>query len=671
MKLSDIRVVDTFTGAGGATIAGEEVGFNTVAMCEREKNCRKVLQTYWPDVPLFDDMYKLTAKDLKKYKPNMLVGGSSCFAAGTLVNTYQGYKPIEDIEVGDMVLTHLNRYREVLDTISNDVTELIKVKASGTEAIVTTPEHPFYCYSDNEFKWIRASDLTKNDYLAIPVNDESYDFRWGGVTKTVNQFKSERVSALDTSSSIFWWFVGRYIADGWRSKHKRKNRKNSYLYKVELCCGKHEEGEIEKVIGETMHYCKAECPTVIKYTFCSQELYEFLDIFGDGALNKEIPPSVLSLPNDLLESFVDGYFSGDGCVVARPKGKSVRQMTTISAGLTYSLAKAIHKLYGTHPYVTKTIRPKTTVIEGRTVNQRDTYLLRYPMYKEGLKSSIVDGYMVTPVKNVEFVYDKPTTVYNMEVMVDNSYCVNNIAVHNCQSLSGLNAKGKGLDGSSKVFFEFLRLRDELKPKYFLLENVGSMSADNRDKISELLGVKEVAINSSLLSCQERIRYYWCNWEVEQPEDAKMEFDKCVYIPSTDNDLFNQKELDYRINTLRKNSPKLKDIPIGGVGAWSRSTRYPEGKPKYVESRIRINGKANTLTTGKYCGAISSMNIVNDRGIYRFLSPDECELLQGYPLGHTGMVSTNQRYKMMGNAMTVNVIIHIYNELIRSIENGNK
>jgi site-specific DNA-cytosine methylase/intein/homing endonuclease len=663
-----LKVIDTFTGAGGFTLAGEEVGFETVAMCECDKYCHKVLKHWWDDVDIYEDMYKLQASQLEQYNADMLVGGSSCFIAGTLINTYHGYKPIEDIEVGDMVLTHLNRYREVLDTISNSVTELIKIKASGTEEITTTPEHPFYCYTGNEFKWIKASNLTKCDYLVIPINDKSYNFKWHGVTKTINQFKSEQVNTIDTSNSKFWWFVGRYLADGWRSKHKRKNRKNSYLYKVELCCGKHEEGEIEQVVDGYMSYYKAECPTVIRYTFCSQELYEFLGIFGDGALNKEIPPSVLDLPHNLLESLVDGYFSGDGCVVDRDNGKQVRQMTTISAGLTYSLAKAIHKLYGIHPYVTKSTRPKTTVIEGRIVNQHDTYLLRYPLYKKGLKSFIVDGYLVTPVKNIEFIYDTPTKVYNMEVMADNSYCVNNIAVHNCQSLSGLNAKGKGLDGSSKVFFEFLRIRDELKPKYWLLENVGSMTADNRDKISKLLGVKEICIDSSVLSAQVRNRYYWCNWPVEQPKDAGITFNN-IYAPNASDTLFldtRKSELEQITSTLRANSPKLEDIPVGEVGAWSRSTRYPEGKPKYVESRIRINGKANTITTGAHGATISSKNIVNDNGRFRLLSEIECERLQQFPDGHTSMVSSSQRYKMMGNAVTVNVIKHIYNELIRHI-----
>ena len=74
------------------------------------------------------------------------------------------------------------------------------------------------------------------------------------------------------------------------------------------------------------------------------------------------------------------------------------------------------------------------------------------------------------------------------------------------------------DPRSKLFFEYVRLLKELKPKYFLLENV-RMKQESQDVISEALGVKPIAINSNLLSAQNRYRLYWTNIPgVDQPED---------------------------------------------------------------------------------------------------------------------------------------------------------
>ena len=90
----------------------------------------------------------------------------------------------------------------------------------------------------------------------------------------------------------------------------------------------------------------------------------------------------------------------------------------------------------------------------------------------------------------------------------------------CQDLSIAKADRKGLDGSrSGLFFKFVEAIETIKPKYFLLENVASMRKEDRDKITEILGVEPIMINSALLSAQQRKRYYWTNIpNVQQPED---------------------------------------------------------------------------------------------------------------------------------------------------------
>lgn len=101
----------------------------------------------------------------------------------------------------------------------------------------------------------------------------------------------------------------------------------------------------------------------------------------------------------------------------------------------------------------------------------------------------------------------------------------------CQDLSAAKSNGKGLEWEkSWLFYEYVRILKEAKPKYFLLENVASMKKVDRDKITEIMWVEPTLINSALVSAQNRRRLYWV-WklvgdtyekvEVPQPEDRNI------------------------------------------------------------------------------------------------------------------------------------------------------
>lgn len=99
---------------------------------------------------------------------------------------------------------------------------------------------------------------------------------------------------------------------------------------------------------------------------------------------------------------------------------------------------------------------------------------------------------------------------------------------------GFSMAGKQLnfnDPRSQLFFEFVRALDEIQPKWFMLENV-RMKQDYIDIINKFIGVPPVCINSGLVSAQNRIRYYWANWHIEQPEDRGI-FLKDIVHETTD------------------------------------------------------------------------------------------------------------------------------------------
>jgi site-specific DNA-cytosine methylase len=91
----------------------------------------------------------------------------------------------------------------------------------------------------------------------------------------------------------------------------------------------------------------------------------------------------------------------------------------------------------------------------------------------------------------------------------------------CQSFSPTISSNTGFDGKSKLFFEYVRLLKELKPKYFFLENV-VMKKEHEKVISSYLRVDPIMINSNLVSAQNRKRLYWTNIpDIKQPDDKNI------------------------------------------------------------------------------------------------------------------------------------------------------
>lgn len=209
----------------------------------------------------------------------------------------------------------------------------------------------------------------------------------------------------------------------------------------------------------------------------------------------------------------------------------------------------------------------------------------------------------------------------------------------CKSLSRTNIKnyGEGLSGTSKLFWDFVRIKDEVKPKYFLYENVESMKDSDRDVITEALGVEPVMIDSNLFSAQDRKRYYWTNIPIpELPKQCDIVL-KDIMIDNPDEKLFYKQEFEFRgwdkkhIATLNL---KCHDI----------------GKRVYNPDM-----KCATLTavTGGY-----QEKKVYDNGRCRKLTPLEYERLQTLPDNYTEGVSNSKRYCGCGDGWTVDVIAHI-------------
>ena len=275
---------------------------------------------------------------------------------------------------------------------------------------------------------------------------------------------------------------------------------------------------------------------------------------------------------------------------------------------------------------------------------------------------------------------------------------------------GFSFAGKQLnfdDPRSALFFEFVRLLEETKPKYFLLENV-RMKQEYQDVISEHLGVKPIMINSALVSAQNRVRLYWTNIPgLEQPEDKQLVMKDILEDGFVDRDkshcldanyfkggnlksyfekhrrqlVFSKDGLCHVGDADLKGNDSIKRVyhqdgkcpTLTTMGDGHREPKVlivPEATKKgyteiqdgdcfdatFITSKTRrgrnMKDKSNCLTAANY----DYMRY--EHPTYRKLTPLECERLQTVPDGYTEGVSNTQRYKMLGNSFTVDVIAHV-------------
>ena len=208
----------------------------------------------------------------------------------------------------------------------------------------------------------------------------------------------------------------------------------------------------------------------------------------------------------------------------------------------------------------------------------------------------------------------------------------------CQGFSIAGNKLAFDDPRSKLFFEFVKLKKELKPKFFLLENV-RMKKEWVDIISEHLEIEPILVNSNALSAQNRQRYYWTN------------------IPNVGH------------------PPSINTQTLGDILENNPPDNYNPGKallekhdggdflnPSYKGQSNRIHSlteKAPTLCAGSKG---YNYGFVRQEGRIRRLTPIEFERLQTLPDNYTEGVSDTQRYKACGNGWTVDILSHFFKNL---------
>lgn len=350
---------------------------------------------------------------------------SHCFLEDALVTLSSGEQiPISDVKIGDIVVTHTGNTKRVAEVIKNEYTGiLLKIKyALNAIPIVCTPEHPFYVskiktdwgkgdtygkLTISESGWCKAKNL---------MNDRYYLRQYTENIKSVSHNKCLINSKEIYFDFDFGRFIGLYLAEGYQRREDiffafHKNEKDFQTYVFEWF------NKLDMTSRITIRE-NVNTAIVSAYNKKSDDLNSFLLKFcnkhSDG---KRLPNDYLSYPEEFLRGVIQGFTDGDGWI-AKDKKRTV--LTTTSTFLARQLYRILLQL------------GENASLQIQNQKGRKTC---YRIVIHNVNSSnrrIKDGpFLLSEVKEIEKIDNYNGYVYNLEVEDDESYLIDDIAVHNC------------------------------------------------------------------------------------------------------------------------------------------------------------------------------------------------------------------------------------------------
>lgn len=455
-----------FTGAGGGVLAARLLGWETVQYVEWDAYCQEILRArikdgFFHDAPIHDDVSTFDGTPFRG-KVDVVSAGFPCFVAGTMVLAMQGFVPIEDIKVGDLVLTHLGRWRTVNTVMRREDMPLREIHAQGVPGVVCTETHPFHARERGRL-WDNGSRKYQRTFTE-PARTEAKDIN-------SNHFIGQVLPPVqdDSRPEAFWRLVGRYLADGCRN----------FCNHAIVISGSSSEGDEMREIVEAAGYSPEihDVESGKQAVFYNRDFFEFLEPFGRYSHGKRIPGWVLQLPVAKSKALLQGYLSGDG-----HRAVTGWEANTVGKALALGVALLAQRAFGVVASIRLVHTEPTVIIEGRTVNQRDYYAVRIPNRN---RSAFVEGdYGWKKVK-----HNTPKgrgAVYNIAVDEDHTYVADGAVVLNCQPFSVAGKQGANNDERNR-WPDTIRVIRDVRPKYAFLENVPGLLAGSHRYFGTILG----------------------------------------------------------------------------------------------------------------------------------------------------------------------------------------
>lgn len=371
-------------------------------------------------------------------------GATNCVEPGSAILTRRGILPIEEVRVGDEVLTHLGRWRRVTETHRFDDVERVRVKARGVPRVVCTPHHPLWAYDgwsksgrkryQGEAGFVQARDLTREHLLATPTEVPATDIPdFDGMQVTYEMMR----------------VLGAFVADGYVHHSESKG---SQLWitprseKSETVKGWCEAAGFVVNQSESRNELNGTTPLRVGGTALARWVHEN---FGAKSITKTVPAWLLGSSDKFREAFLEGYLHGDGYWNEPEGNRQAHWVATTSSRCLAAGLRLLGASLGFHVTAT-TSTPPAVEVNGRVCRPNaDRWDLRF-MPSGGFEH---DGLALHPVRSVET--HERGCVYDLTVDEDHSYIVDGIVSHNTQGKGGPVTTSKGvvpLDAGNRYFF---------------------------------------------------------------------------------------------------------------------------------------------------------------------------------------------------------------------------
>lgn len=400
---------------------------------------RETLANYGPcfvSIGVTDSFNRLGSSGIWEYKEGEVIKGGHavCCLPGTIITTKDGFIPIEDIEVGDFVLTHTGKFKRVDNIFSRDINEDICVIHNNCgQELRVTKEHPIMTkkYSPKtklvqtektsgflqNVEWIKAGELINGNLIYSPI------------------YRDDTIDDNIIYEEDFFELLGMYIGDG-DIAVRYSNNGNIKSAKLRFSLGKKYPDLIDRCMFLIKKYSQnsigidnfANYINLVNYNTVFAKKIGYICGF---AKNKNIPFSILTAPIKYQKAFLKGWYETDGCR---------------STDTCISIFTAEHNLFHQLLFILKRLnflysiqfrKPRHGIIRGGKFHSKGGYNIalwnideKFNQKRTKHVSIYNNDYLINKIRGIDKQYYQGK-VYNIEVDEDNSYVANGIAVHNC------------------------------------------------------------------------------------------------------------------------------------------------------------------------------------------------------------------------------------------------
>lgn len=348
-----------------------------------------------------------------------------CILKGELVLTKkEGYIPIENVKIDDLVYTHKGNWKRVINT-KNKIERgkiFCDIKYKGFyKPLRCTFDHKIHVYNkkNDDYEWIEGGNIDiYNHYMVFPKTEISnYNNEF-----VVQEYKSNTHNKVDINKDVYinntalLYAFGRYVGDGHVNDHQVSICGHINEYSEVLFCIE----TLKNVFGIKNHTEYKRENKIEMYISSIELKYNFELWFNSGAKNKIIPDFIYHLDDVLIKSFLNGYYDADGY-----KRKNTQQASTVSKYLSYQLIQLEGILLN---------KPMLRYNESASC-----WSFEYSINDKVKRETLIknnDGNILYPISEIKKYKPKRNDerVYDLEVEDDSSFIVGMSSVHNCHRI---------------------------------------------------------------------------------------------------------------------------------------------------------------------------------------------------------------------------------------------